>query len=88
MTIKIKNNMIYANGDRASILISGPGNWIEGVNPETIKIRARKGKPFPQGIRAAFTIENNSDSREDYFEGDSIRLVPGDPHYDTVLAAL
>ena len=36
--------------------------------------------------RAAFAVENNSDSREDYFEADCIRLLPGHPLYSAAKA--
>ena len=57
------------------------GPWVEGVDPATIKIRPWTGNHFPAEVRAAFTIENNSDAMTDYFEGDSIRLLPSHPLY-------
>lgn len=62
------------------------GPWVEGVNPDTIKIRPWTGNYFPAEVRKAFAIENNSDSSIDYFEGDAIRIVPGHPVYDRVKA--
>lgn len=62
------------------------GPWVEGVDPATIKIRAWKGGTFPTEVRSAFKIENNSDAMTDYFEGDSIRLLPSHPHYAAVAA--
>ncbi len=44
------------------------------------------GNSFPKEVRAAFAIENDSDAMTDYFEGDSVRLLPGHPHYDAVRA--
>lgn len=85
MTIKLSNKFLTVNGKRAGITISGPGGWVEGVNPDTIKIRCKKGA-FPAEIRNAFMVENNSDMREDYFEADSIRLLPGDALYETAKA--
>ena len=85
MTIKISKTMMTVNGKRAGITID-TGPWVEGVDPNTIKIRPKRGY-FPAGFRAAVSVENNSDSREDYFEADSIRLVPGHPLYSAAKAA-
>lgn len=76
MATKISNKFLSVNGKRVGIYIDA-GPWVEGVNPELIKVRCKKGC-FPSDLRAAFKIENNSDMREDYFENDSIRLLPGD----------
>lgn len=86
MKITGSNNRItlIANGKRAGIFVSGPGNWVEGVNPELIKLRCKRGV-FPAEIHHALAVENNSDSREDYFEADSIRLLPGHPLYQAAL---
>lgn len=63
------------------------GPWIEGVDPSTIKIRPWVGSSrFGAEVRAAFTIENNSNGGEDYFEADTIRLVSSHPLYAAVLA--
>lgn len=83
--IKISENFISANGKRAGIRFSA-GPWAAHVNPATIKIRAKRGF-FPAEIRAAVNVENNSDLRTDYFEGDCIRLVPGDALYELAKAA-
>lgn len=75
--IKLTAKFLTVNGTRAGITIC-KGPWRAGINPELIKLRAKRGT-FPAGFRAALTIENNSDSREDYFEADSIRILPGHP---------
>lgn len=80
-----RRTMLAANGARCGINIA-TGPWIEGVNPALIKLRAKRGT-FPAPIRAAFAVENNSDMREDYFEADAIRLLPGDPLYDQAARA-
>lgn len=85
ITGKGRRVMLVANGARCGITIAA-GNWIEGINPALIKLRAKRGV-FPAAIRAAFTVENNSDMREDYFEADAIRLLPGDPLYDQAARA-
>lgn len=80
MTIKLSKTTLTVNGKRAGIRIAA-GPWIEGVHPETIKIRAKEGR-FPEGFRSAFAVENNSDGMVDYFEVDCIRLLPGHSLYD------
>ena len=85
MKIVVKNNrasLVVGNVRCAVEIVTGP--WIAGVNPELIKLRAKK--PFPAAIREALTVENNSDMREDYFESDCIRLVPGHCLYAAVKA--
>ena len=82
--MKLSQKFLTVNGKRAGIQIS-VGPWIASVPAELIKIRCKKGI-FPAEIRNAFTVENNSDSREDYFEADCIRLMPGHPLYETARA--
>lgn len=86
MTIQFTATHLKVAGKRVRVqYVTGP--WVEGVNPDTIKIRPFAGKShFPSEVRAAFAIENNSDMTTDYFENDSIRLVPGHPHYAAVNA--
>lgn len=81
MTVKISKTTLSVNGKRAGIRIDA-GPWVAGVPAEMIKLRPRRWS-FPREFRAAMTIENNSDMREDYFEPDCIRLMPGHPLYDT-----
>lgn len=85
MTIKISAKNITLNGKRVAVRYS-VGPWVEGVNPGLIKIRPR-GSSSLADLRSAFTIENNSDSREDYFEADSIRVLPGHPLYAEIKTA-
>lgn len=86
MKLKMMNGAYYlfANGQKARVFISA-GPWIEGVDPALIKLRCVKGI-FPAEIREALVVENNSDSREDYFEADTVRLLPGHPLYDDAAA--
>ena len=79
--IKFTNKFLIAGGARVGVTYSA-GPWVEGVNPDTIKIRPRRASCFPAAVREAVAVENNSDSREDYFEADCIRLVPGHPLYE------
>lgn len=83
--IKINSKFLTINGKRVGIYINA-GPWVPGVDPATIKITPRKYS-FPAEMLAAFVIENNSDSQTDYFERDSIRLLPGHPMYAEVKAA-
>lgn len=75
--IKLSKSNLTVNGTRCGISISA-GPWIEGVNPELVKLRAKRSL-FPVEFREAFKVENNSDSMTDYFESDCIRLLPGHP---------
>lgn len=79
MAVKLTRNMIYVNGRRAGIDICA-GPWVSGVPADLIKIRFKKWR-VPVEIKEAVNITNNSDSRTDYFEKDTIRLMPGDPLY-------
>lgn len=82
--VKINSKFITVDGKRVGVTYAA-GQWVEGVDPTTIKIRPKKYS-FPAEVRSVFAIENNSDSREDYFEKDCIRLVAGHPLYDQVKA--
>lgn len=84
MNIKLSKTFISANGKRAGIRIDA-GPWIDGVPADLIKVRCKRGV-FPSEIRSAVQVTNNSDMREDYFENDSIRLLPGHPLYATAKA--
>lgn len=85
MAIKISNKYLTVNGERTRVFYS-TGPWVDGVDPTTIKIRRNNSRVFPVSFREVFTVENNSDSREDYFEADCIRIVSGHPLYDQVKA--
>lgn len=74
--VKISKTFLTVDGKRAGIDIDA-GPWVEGVNPALIKIRPRGKNLFPAAFRAALAIENKSDMREDYFEADAIKLLPG-----------
>jgi hypothetical protein len=84
MTAKLSKNLLTINGKRAGVRIDA-GPWAASVPAELIKIRSKAGC-FPAAFRNALQVENNSDSREDYFEADSIRLMPGHPLYETAKA--
>lgn len=84
--ITLSKTLLTVNGKRAGIRIDA-GPWVKGVPAEMIKLRPKQ-YVFPREFRAALAIENNSDSREDYFEPDCIRLLPGDALYATAKALL
>lgn len=84
--ITITAKAIQIGKVRAGITIHA-GPWVPGVRQDMIKIRPKKYF-FPAEIKAAFAVENNSDSREDYFEKDCIKLFPGHPLYDMAKAAV
>lgn len=80
--VTLSAKFLTVDGQRAGVSVHGPGCWIEGVPPELIKLRPKRRYHFPREFHAALTIENNSDMRTDYFEPDSIRLMPGHPLYE------
>ena len=82
--IKIAAKHITIDGKRIGVTYSA-GPWVPGVNPDLIKIRPRRSA-FPAEMRQHFAIENNSDGMTDYFERDSVRVLPGHPLYDQVKA--
>lgn len=85
MNIKINSKFISVNGKRAGVTYAA-GPWVAGVDPTTIKIRPKKYS-FPKEIAEAFTIENNSNGQEDYFEKDCIRITSSHPLYAQVKEA-
>lgn len=54
----------------------------------TIAIYGRGYESFSAEVRAAFTVENNSDGMTDYFENDHIRVMPNHPLYAAVKTAM
>ena len=71
---------------RCGVRVSA-GPWIQGVDPNMIKLRAKSGC-FPAEIKSALAVEDNSDSREDYFEASFVRLLPGHPLYEMAKASV
>lgn len=85
MGIKFSEKFITANGKRIGVTYTS-GPWAPGVDQALIKIRPRRGASLAP-LRAFFAIENNSDITTDYFEKDSIRVLPSSLHYAAVKAA-
>jgi hypothetical protein len=77
--INLSQKFLTVNGKRASVSICADP-WVDGVPRELIKLRSRKGA-FPAEFREAFKVESNSDIMTDYFEADTIRLMPNHPLY-------
>lgn len=44
--------------------------------------------PFSEGIRAAFTIKNDTDSMTDYFEHDHFHISPDSPYFIPAMEAV
>lgn len=86
MKITGKGNRISLNvgGVRCPVLVR-KGPWVPQVRPDMVKIIA-KHRAFPASFAAALNVENASDSREDYFEPDCVRIYPGHPLYEAALA--
>ena len=68
---------------RASISMAELTSYPKG----TATIYAKTYTRFSDEVRAAFKVENNSDSQADYFESDLIRVLPDHPLYAAVRAA-
>lgn len=82
--IKITAKHITVYGKRVSVsYVRGP--WVEGIDPAMIKIRPKVGHDL-SALIPFFVVENNSDSREDYFEADSVRVLPTHPLYAQIAA--
>lgn len=84
--MKISNEMLINGRNRCGVQISA-GPWVEGVPADLIKLRCKKASGFPSWVRDALSVENNSDGRTDYFEADTIRLMPGDDLYEQAKAS-
>ena len=67
------------NGKRCGVRVYG-GPWISAHLADMVQITPKR-YGFPEEFRKALPVQNNSDSREDYFESDKIRLFPGHPLY-------
>ena len=86
ISVKISNGMLMNGRNRCGVQITAKP-WAAGVPEELIKVRCKKAIGFPAWVRHSLDVENNSNGREDYFEKDVIRLMPGDPLYDQAKAA-
>jgi hypothetical protein len=80
-----KRVVLTVNGVRCGVKVCA-GPWVPSVDPDLVKITCKKYS-FPQEVIDALSVENNTDSMTDYFERDSIRLMPGHPLYEMAKAA-
>lgn len=87
MALKFFYNGIKDNGGKLQKAFYADG-VLRSHPAGTITIYARNYRRFSDGVREAFTVENNSDSMTDYFESDTIRVRPDHPLYSEVKAAL
>jgi len=53
----------------------------------TISVYLRDYERLPRNI-PGLTVHNDSDMTTDYFETDTIRIIPGSQHYDAARAAM
>lgn len=73
---------------RAFYSIMEGGSVTGRFPPGTISIHARDYGRFSKLVRECFPVENNSDGMIDYFEGDTVRVIPTHPLYPQVKAAM
>lgn len=80
-TIKISGTgsriFLSVNGVRVGINVR-TGPWVPQVKRQDMVKLIPKKRYFPQVVKDAMNVENNSDSREDWFEPDCVRLYPED----------
>ena len=81
--LKFYYNGIKENGGRLQLCSYTDGKLLH--HPEgTITIYGKRYRDFSDGVRAAFTVENNTELETDYFENDRIRVTPDHPLYPQV----
>jgi len=85
--LKFFYNGIKDNGGKSQLVSYSDGKLCN--HPDgTITIYARDYRRLSDGVRAAFTVENDSDLMTDYFEEDRIRVEPSHLLYHEVKEAL
>ena len=70
-----------AGKKRLDVYVSN-GPWVPGIDPSMIKITPKKGLEFPKEISDNVDVTNNCDMITDYYQKDSIKLMPGHPLYE------
>lgn len=58
-----------------------------GYPEGTITVYARDYSRFSEKVRACFVVRNDTDIQTDYFDKDSLRVIPAHPLYPAVKAA-
>lgn len=92
MTIKFFYNGLKVNGGNLQRAHYIKCNYTatSGLPDNTItiyKIESNNDVSFTGDVRIMLDVENNSNSREDYFERDKIHVIPTNPLYAAVLEA-
>lgn len=82
MIIKLLRKGLRINGEYFPCWYSSSKNNINGS--ATIYLKCYKR--LPQEIYSVLRVENNSDSRTDYFEKDRIRITPNSKYFARVEA--
>lgn len=85
--LKFFYNGIKATGGKLQTATFDDGE-LRNYPKGTITIRAREYRRFCPVISAAFEVANSTDIQSDYFEKDTIRVLPSHPLYPAVHAAL
>lgn len=80
------NGIKDAKGDKLQKAWYSTGK-LTGHPDGTITIYARDYDRFSAKVRACFKVENDTDIQTDYFDSDSIRVIPSHPLYPQVQAA-
>ena len=78
--LKFYYNGIKVDGGKLQKASYGGGPWVNKP-ADTITIYARGYNEFSKEVYAAFTVENMTDMRQDYFEKDKIRVHSNHPLY-------
>lgn len=82
--MKFMYNGIKVNGELHSAHIS----FSQSIyGDERITVYSRNLNPFPEEVKKAFTVKNDSDMREDYFESDRFSISKGQPFFEEALRA-
>lgn len=90
MTIKFFWNGIKEGNGKLVRCFYSDGE-LRSFPPGTLTIYARDygiDGHFGPAMRSAFKVDNGTDTMTDYFETDTVRVVPSHPLYPEVLAAL
>lgn len=61
---------------------------LNGYPEGTISIYARDYSGFSEKVSDCFRIENDTDTQTDYFDKDTIRVIPAHPLYSAIRAAM
>ena len=85
--LKFFYNGIKVDGGKLQSASYSQGGWTK-LPEETITIYFDSYSFPEQEIRDAFPCENKTDSMSDYFEKSTARVLPSNPYYAQVKAAL